>query len=144
MLLFYFLLGMLFCTERGLRILQIWEYYAIGLGPSCLIVIEVFAICWIFGYQNLELLKKDSWHIVRHVLVGLVVAAIVVIFISDCMNPLKLTSTEQGLAWLLSILPLTGLLVTVLVKKKSFLGRLSVAVKDDHVIDLNLDKIDQV
>jgi SNF family Na+-dependent transporter len=44
LLLVYFFFGFIFCTERGLKFIAIWEYYAIGLGPLCLIAVEIFAI----------------------------------------------------------------------------------------------------
>lgn len=49
------------------------------------------------------------------------VAAIIVTFVSDCMNPLKLTKTEQGLAWLLFLVPLVAFVATFIFKKKILL-----------------------
>ena len=89
----YFLIGILFCTEKGLRILQIWEYYAMGLGPALVICVEVFAMMWL-NKDKLELVVPTHWWKTgRFVLAVIVYFAFFVILVSDCMNPLKLTKT---------------------------------------------------
>lgn len=50
----YVLIGLLFCTEEGLRILNIWEYYSMGVGPLFLVFCELIIICWGFGLIHLE------------------------------------------------------------------------------------------
>lgn len=50
----YFAIGLLFCAEEGLRILAIWEYYTMGLGPLCLVLGELIIICFIFDFRQLE------------------------------------------------------------------------------------------
>jgi hypothetical protein len=139
--LFFFLLGILFCTERGLKILLIWEHYSIGLGPICLVAVEIMTFCVFSGYDNLNLAFQKLWRYGKFALLAVVIAAIVVIFISDCMNPLHLTATEHGLAWLLSVLPLTGFFVTFLVKKKQLLFCFKDQVVEGHMLALEDDQI---
>ena len=58
------------------------------------------------------------------------------------MNPLNLQSFEQGLAWLLFLVPITLLVATFAVKKKLLLFCLKDQVIEGHLIDLEGDKID--
>jgi hypothetical protein len=45
--------------------------------------------------------------------------ALIVTIVSDSFNPLKtLTRLEQGLAWLLFLVPFVALMLTVVLKKK--------------------------
>ena len=50
----YVLIGLLFCTEEGLRILNIWEYYTMGVGPLFLVFSEIIIICWGFDLIHLQ------------------------------------------------------------------------------------------
>lgn len=54
LMIIYVLIGLLFCTEEGLRILGIWEYYTMGVGPLFLVLSEIIIICWGFDLINLH------------------------------------------------------------------------------------------
>ena len=148
LLVIYFLFGILFCTEQGLKILVIWEYYAIGLGPLCIVVLEIIAVFYWnketlkpVDFENPKLIKfVDLYY--RYVLLALVVIALVVSFISDCMNPLNAKGFEQGLAWLLFLIPLMLFGMTVILKKKLLLYCVKDQVVEGHMLDLDADKID--
>jgi len=148
LLVFYFLFGILFCTEQGLRFIWIWEYYAIGLGPLCLVAVEIYAIFY-WSREEVELIDKDherlartAWFYVKYVLLAIVGGAILVTFISDCMNPLKIKGYEQGLVWLLFLVPLLLFVLTVKIKKKQLLFCVKDQVVEGHVLDLEGDRID--
>lgn len=91
----------LFCTEEGLRIITIWEYYAMGLGPLLIVLLEVVTISYFTDFSHLQpwFMKEPRMfrlvHIyVKYCLVGALGITIVVTLISDVMNPLKLKATE--------------------------------------------------
>jgi hypothetical protein len=146
LLILFFLMTILFCTEEGLRIITIWEYYAMGLGPLLIVLLEIVTISYFTDFSHLQpwFMEEPRMfrlvHIyVKYCLVGALAITIVVTLVSDVMNPLKLTATEQGLAWLLFIVPFTGFLLSIVFKKKQLLCCVRNQVVEGHVIDINLN-----
>ena len=62
---------------------------------------------------------------------------------SDALNPLKtLTRFEQGLAWLLFLVPFSAFVLTVVLKKKYLMLCMRNQVVEGHMIDFEIDRIE--
>ena len=143
------LIGILFCTAQGLDILKLFNYYGMGLAPICLVLAQVIVICWLSDFSKLEHFFMFSSSPTVHKLIRiylkfvlpiLIALGILITFISDCINPIKLAASHQVIGWILFLIPLFALFFSLLITKKTFLCCVSKQIAEGHMITLESEE----
>ena len=93
---FCFLFGMLFVTEGGIHIFELFDHYAAGLNFFVFMLMQTFVFSWVFGFDRLDAMARRYTGAglpryyrfsARYLCPILLIVILIISFVSELGNP---------------------------------------------------------